>query len=86
MTNEVTTGTEETTAAETSVVDQTAASTTPADITASAEPAAPATDDVQNAGDIDFGAILEQFEQEQTIFHPGELVEGKVVGISDRGF
>jgi len=85
MTNEVTTGTEETTAAETSVVDQTAASTTPADITASAEPAAPATDDVQNAGDIDFGAILEQFEQEQTIFHPGELVEGKVVGISDRG-
>ncbi|HQY66815.1 MAG TPA: 30S ribosomal protein S1 [Pyrinomonadaceae bacterium] len=66
-------------------MDQTAASTTPADITASAEPAAPATDDVQNAGDIDFGAILEQFEQEQTIFHPGELVEGKVVGISDRG-
>lgn len=85
MTNEVTTGTEETTAAETSVVDQTAASITPADITASAEPAAPVTDDVQNAGDIDFGAILEQFEQEQTIFHPGELVEGKVVGISDRG-
>ena len=35
--------------------------------------------------DIDFGAILEQFEQEQTVFHPGELVEGKVVGITDRG-
>jgi len=35
--------------------------------------------------DIDFGAILEQFEQEQTVFHSGELVEGRVVGISDRG-
>jgi small subunit ribosomal protein S1 len=36
-------------------------------------------------GDVDFGAILDQFESEQTIFHTGELVEGKVVGISDRG-
>jgi ribosomal protein S1 len=39
----------------------------------------------QGQGDVDFGAILEQFEQEQTIFHAGELVEGRVVGISDRG-
>ena len=37
------------------------------------------------SGDIDFGAILEQFEQEQTAYHPGDLVEGKVVGVSDRG-
>ncbi len=35
--------------------------------------------------EMDFGAILQQFEQEQTIYHAGELVEGKVVGISDRG-
>jgi len=51
------------------------------------ETAAPAIslDDAQGMGDIDFGAILEQFEQEQTVFHPGELVEGKVVGLSDRG-
>ena len=35
--------------------------------------------------DVDFGAILEQFEQEQAVFHPGDLVEGKVVGITDRG-
>ncbi len=35
--------------------------------------------------DIDFGAILEQFEQEQTTFHAGELVEGTIVGINDRG-
>lgn len=47
--------------------------------------AAVALDDAQGSGDIDFGAILEQFEQEQTVFHTGELVEGKVVGVSDRG-
>lgn len=39
----------------------------------------------ETGGDIDFGAILEQFEQEQTAYHPGDLVEGKVVGVSDRG-
>jgi small subunit ribosomal protein S1 len=44
-----------------------------------------AQDDASASNDIDFGAILEQFEQEQTVFHPGELVEGTVVGISDRG-
>lgn len=43
------------------------------------------SEEQQSMGDIDFGAILEQFEQEQTIFHSGELVEGKVVGTSDRG-
>ncbi len=49
----------------------------PSDSTTAEEP--------QSMGDIDFGAILEQFEQEQTIYHAGELVEGKVVGVSDRG-
>ena len=49
----------------------------PAPEKAAEEPAA--------AAEIDFGAILEQFEQEQTTFHPGELVEGTVVGLSDRG-
>src|SRR5262245_8376852 len=44
-----------------------------------------ATEDIKSSGEFDFGAILEQFEQEQTIFHSGELVEGKVVGVSDRG-
>jgi small subunit ribosomal protein S1 len=42
-------------------------------------------DEPAAGGDIDFGAILEQFEQEQTTYHAGELVEGKVVGVSDRG-
>lgn len=56
------------------------ATTTPA---ASVRPSAPVEDTA--AGDIDFGAILEQFEQEQAVFHQGDLVEGKVVGITDRG-
>ena len=47
--------------------------------------AAQSTEETTASSDIDFGAILEQFEQEQTVFHSGELVQGKVVGVSDRG-
>jgi small subunit ribosomal protein S1 len=43
------------------------------------------TEEQESSGEIDFGSILEQFEQEQTVFHSGELVTGTVVGISDRG-
>ncbi len=43
------------------------------------------TEERQNTKEMDFGAILKEFEQDQTIYHQGELVEGKVVGISDRG-
>lgn len=39
----------------------------------------------QSSNEMDFGAILEQFEQEQTAFSKGELVTGKVVGVSERG-
>lgn len=35
--------------------------------------------------DVDFGAILEQFEQDRKLFYSGEMVSGTVVGISDRG-
>lgn len=42
-------------------------------------------DEEQSASEMDFGAILEQFEQEQTSFSAGELVQGKVVGVSERG-
>src|SRR5207237_1079812 len=42
-------------------------------------------EDDQSAGEMDFGAFLEQFEQEQTAFSSGELVQGKVVGVSERG-
>ena len=52
---------------------------------ATAKAAATSQADEQPAADVDFGAILDQFESEQTIYHAGELVEGKVVGISDRG-
>ncbi len=62
----------------------------PASMMAAEAPAAEAKvgaapEESHSSGDIDFGAILEQFEQEQTIYHAGELVEGKVVGVSDRG-
>ena len=42
-------------------------------------------EDEQGSGEMDFGAILEQFEQEQTAFSSGETVQGKVVGVSERG-
>ncbi|MEP6705723.1 MAG: S1 RNA-binding domain-containing protein, partial [Acidobacteriota bacterium] len=49
-------------------------------------PAPPAEEGAEEkSGEIDFGAILEQFEQEQTVYHAGDLVEGKVVGVSERG-
>lgn len=60
------------------------AAETPSSAPPQATPAA-ATEDLNASGDIDFGAILEQFEQDQKVFHPGELVEGKVVGITERG-
>lgn len=41
--------------------------------------------DQQTSADEDFGAILEKFEQDQTVFHSGETVKGKVIGISDHG-
>jgi len=37
------------------------------------------------AGDVDFGQLLDQFEQEQASLQEGEVVRGTVVGISDRG-
>ena len=52
-----------------------------------AKPPAPPVEESaeEKSGEIDFGAILEQFEQEQTVYHAGDLVEGKVVGVSERG-
>jgi small subunit ribosomal protein S1 len=55
---------------------------------AAAEPVRAAVEtpeDPKASGEFDFGAILEQFEADQTVFHSGELVQGKVVGVSDRG-
>jgi small subunit ribosomal protein S1 len=50
--------------------------------------AAPADDDDDEArptGDMDFGALLDKFEQEQAAFQEGEVVRGTVVGITERG-
>ena len=83
MTTEAANGVEESktgdTAATATEQKQNAAASEP--VRAAAQPA----EDPTPSNDIDFGAILEQFEQDQTVFHSGELVLGKVVGVSDRG-
>lgn len=53
--------------------------------TAQALPASETPAKQEFGGDEDFGSILEKFEQEQTVFHNGDFVQGKVVDISDRG-
>ena len=84
MTNDVTKQTEETAAENSQPTDSVTDETTnSAEATATA--AAEEEQSSNESGEMDFGAILEQFEQEQTAFSKGELVQGKVVGISDRG-
>src|SRR5688500_17976040 len=43
------------------------------------------SDESRAAGDVDFGQLLDQFEQEQATLEEGEVVRGTVVGISERG-
>jgi small subunit ribosomal protein S1 len=72
---------------------QGAASTAPAPevpgpTSAQAESSAAAQDEEEESrpsGDMDFGALLDQFEQEQAAFQEGEVVRGTVVGITERG-
>jgi small subunit ribosomal protein S1 len=42
-------------------------------------------EDSRASGDVDFGQLLDQFEQEQATLQEGEVVRGTVVGISERG-
>ncbi|MEA2204347.1 MAG: small subunit ribosomal protein [Blastocatellia bacterium] len=42
-------------------------------------------DDEQSRSGMDFGQLLDQFEQEQAAFQEGEVVRGTVVGITERG-
>ena len=42
-------------------------------------------DEARAGGDVDFGAMLDQYEQEQAAFQEGSVVRGTVVGISERG-
>ena len=60
---------------------QTATGTAPDSATAESA----SSDEKPASNEMDFGAILEEFEQDQTVYHTGELVEGKVVGVSERG-
>jgi small subunit ribosomal protein S1 len=59
--------------------------------TAAARESAPITNDADDddepraGGDVDFGQLLDQFEQEQASLQEGEVVRGTVVGISERG-
>lgn len=63
----------------------------PSASTQSSNPTAPATsaseddEDSHAGGDMDFGAMLDKFEQEQAAFQEGEVVRGTVVGITERG-
>src|SRR6476660_4346974 len=43
------------------------------------------SDESRSAGDVDFGQLLDQFEQEQATLEEGEVVRGTVVGLSERG-
>ncbi|HEX8567904.1 MAG TPA: 30S ribosomal protein S1 [Pyrinomonadaceae bacterium] len=63
-----------------------AANEQPAQATAATETSAATTGaDDHSGGEMDFGAMLEQFEQEQARYREGDLVEGKVISVSDRG-
>ena len=42
-------------------------------------------DESRSGSDMDFGALLDQFEQEQAGFQEGEVVRGTVVDITERG-
>lgn len=83
MTNQINNEPEETKSGESSAVEQTPAAAATAEAVSTAKVEAEQEEKVN--AEIDFGAILEQFESEQIIFHAGELVEGRVVGISERG-
>ncbi|HYE66710.1 MAG TPA: 30S ribosomal protein S1 [Pyrinomonadaceae bacterium] len=66
------------------------ASAAPAQSSASAATARSAAsendeEEARPGGDMDFGAILDQFEQEQAAFQEGEVVRGTVVDITERG-
>jgi small subunit ribosomal protein S1 len=63
------------------------AAAAPADSSPRANAAKDADDEEQPRGgssDFDFGAMLDQYEQEQAAFQEGSVVRGTVVGVNDR--
>lgn len=61
------------------------AETEPTQAKAKTEKQADKTETQELPSDVDFGAILEQFEPDQTVFKNGDTVGGMVIEISDRG-
>ncbi|HSK63285.1 MAG TPA: 30S ribosomal protein S1, partial [Pyrinomonadaceae bacterium] len=52
---------------------------------AQTQPDVDEADESRSGGDVDFGQLLDQFEQEQATLEEGEVVRGTVVGLSERG-
>jgi small subunit ribosomal protein S1 len=57
----------------------------PKDASPTMAPRADDDEEPRPSGDVDFGQLLDQFEQEQASLQEGEVVRGTVVGISERG-
>src|ERR671939_2001790 len=57
----------------------------PAPAPATHTPEPDESDESRSGGDVDFGQLLDQFEQEQATLEEGEVVRGTVVGLSERG-
>jgi small subunit ribosomal protein S1 len=57
----------------------------PKDASPTMAPRADDDEEPRPTGDVDFGQLLDQFEQEQASLQEGEVVRGTVVGISERG-
>ena len=57
----------------------------PSQTNAEAASTAAEDDEPRPGGDVDFGQLLDQFEQEQATLQEGEVVRGTVVDISERG-
>ncbi len=49
------------------------------------QPVSEDSEESRASGDVDFGQLLDQFEQEQATLQEGEVVRGTVVGLSERG-
>ena len=54
-------------------------------VSAAPAPEIDEADELRASGDVDFGQLLDQFEQDQATLQEGEVVRGTVVGLSERG-
>src|SRR6266404_2781339 len=75
----------ETKPAETTAPNQSIATATGAQGSSAAVVSQRESDEETRPPGEDFGSILDQFEQEQSAFQEGEVVRGRVVGITERG-